>query len=519
MGVSNNPNSPRQKMINLMYIVFIAMMAMNVSSEVLNGFSLVENSLSATMQNAENRNSQVVSNLTDFYKKNPEKVEQWYKEGIKVKSESDSLFNYIEQLKIAIVKDADGKDGNIKDIQHKDNLDAASHVMLAPRSGKGPELRKRIEAYRNSMTALELDTAKRTIIEAMLNTNPPKRPGLNLQSWEATMFENMPVVAATTILTKMQSDIRYVEGEILSTLIRNIDVSDYRVNSIKAMVIPKSQIVMSGMPYEAEIVLAAVDSTQKPEIYVDGKLIKDGFYSKPTGSTGAFPFKGYIQAGERHFEFNTTYYVTQQTVTIASSLMNMLYADKTNEVEISMPGVPSGSITAEITKGKIALTPGTNKWTISGLSEGDAGSTVNIRVNATLSGGKTLTETKEFRIRKMPPPEPFITYKDAKGNTIQFKGGRIPKRALVEASGLQAAIDDGVLYVPYNVTKFQMQFFDGMGNMIPEVSQGANFTQRQKDYIRNLAKGKIFFISDITVVDPSTGTAKSITGSIQVIVN
>ena len=107
-GIANNPNSPRQKMINLMYLVFIAMMALNVSSEVLDGFELVEGSLRTSIDNTSTRNEIVTEELKAYYQTNPEKVREWYEKGTKVKQASDSLYNYVQDLKVRIAQIADG---------------------------------------------------------------------------------------------------------------------------------------------------------------------------------------------------------------------------------------------------------------------------------------------------------------------------------------------------------------------------------------------------------------------------
>ena len=114
-GIANNPNSPRQKMINLMYLVFIAMMALNVSSEVLDGFELVEGSLRTSIDNTSTRNEIVTEELKAYYQTNPEKVREWYEKGTKVKQASDSLYNYVQDLKVRIAQIADGKDADYKE--------------------------------------------------------------------------------------------------------------------------------------------------------------------------------------------------------------------------------------------------------------------------------------------------------------------------------------------------------------------------------------------------------------------
>ena len=130
-GVPKQRVSPRQKMINLMYVVLMAMLALNVSSDVLNGFSLVEDSLNRTTANASEANQAIYKNFEEQMKNNPSKVKAWYDKAQLVKRMSDSLYNYAEELKVRIVRQADGKDGDVRRIRNKEDLEAASTVMLA----------------------------------------------------------------------------------------------------------------------------------------------------------------------------------------------------------------------------------------------------------------------------------------------------------------------------------------------------------------------------------------------------
>lgn len=515
-GVSSNPNSPRQKMINLMYLVFIAMMALNVSSEVLDGFELVENSLRASTDNSTKRNEQVMANLDRAYEANAEKAGEWYNKGIDVKNQSDELFDYIDELKLRIVQGADGKEGDVNDVKQKDNLEAASRVMLAPVVGEGKRLKERLELYREKMSLFVSDPAKKAMFESLLSTEVPRKAGIISGSWEATLFENMPVAAAITLLTKMQNDVRYVEGEVLSTLITNVDEGDYRVNKIEALVIPKSQIVTSGTPYQAQLVLAAVDSTRRPEYFLNGRKLDNEWITLSSG-VGEHQIKGEIVADGQTYTYSANYSVTASTATIAPVLMNFLYESIDNDMEIAMAGVPSGAVTAKLSgHGSIVKKPeGNHIWTVKGLDR-----TISPEVEVILSGnmgGSTITQSKKFTVRPLPPPLPFITYKDANGTTRKFKGGVIPRRNLVEASGIQAAVDDGLLDIPHQVTSFTLTYVDGMGNHIPEVSNSGEFTQRQKDLIRNIARGKRFHINNVKVLDPG-GKPKTVDYPMEIIV-
>ena len=221
MAIKKRPVSPRQKMINLMYVVLMAMLALNVSTEVLEGFSLVEESLNRTTDNSSKQNAAIYGDFEEQMKKNPGKVKQWFEKATQVKQMSDSLFNFAQQLKEEIVHEADGSDGNLKDIRNKEDLEAASHVMLAPGTGKGKRLFDEINKYREHILSLVTDEHQKEIIRGNLTTDLPKNAHAMGKNWQEYMFEGMPVAAAVTLLSKIQSDVRYAEGEVLHNLVSN----------------------------------------------------------------------------------------------------------------------------------------------------------------------------------------------------------------------------------------------------------------------------------------------------------
>ena len=237
MAIKKRPVSPRQKMINLMYVVLMAMLALNISSEVLNGFSVVEESLNRTTANSSKENQVLYDGFAEQMKANPAKVKEWFDKATAVKRMSDSLYNYAQQLKLEIVREADGKDANVFDIKNKDNLEAASHVMLAPGTGQGRRLYNAINSFRERILAMVSDAHQRSIIESNLTTKLPKNAHTMGKNWQEYMFEDMPVAGAVTLLSKLQSDVRYAEGEVLHTLVSNIDMKDIRVNKLSACAI------------------------------------------------------------------------------------------------------------------------------------------------------------------------------------------------------------------------------------------------------------------------------------------
>lgn len=498
--------SPRQKMINLMYIVLTAMLALNVSSDVLNGFSQVEDGLSRSNRTISARNDALYAELQQFNKKNPEKGKQWLDKATQVRSVTDSLYSYIDSLKYEIVKVADGPAADVKNIINKDNLDAASQIMLAPTIGKGKILKGRIDRYRNFITSFIQDPQKRANLESALSTAPYKvKNSIGRKSWQEGMFENMPTIAAVTLLSKLQNDIRYAEGEVLNQMITNVDLGDLRVNLVNAFVVPDSRIVMRGTKYSANIVLAAVDTTQRPVVYVNGQRLNNskGLYEVGTGKAGNYDYSGWIEVTGRdgsitRRDFKSSYTVIDPLATVSATMMNVLYAGINNPISIAVPGVPANSISASMSNGSLVRS-GTG-WIAHPTK---VGAEAVITVTAEMDGQRMTVGSTTFRVRKLPDPMPYIAYNDAKGNPVRYKGGRpFSKTLLLQAKGLSAAIDDDMLNIAYRVLSFETVFFDSMGNAIPEMSSGDNFSERQRTAMRRLQRGKRFYISHVKAIGP-----------------
>lgn len=506
MGANNNRLSPRQKMINLMYIVLTAMLALNVSSDVLDGFTQVHRGLNRSNANYGQRNDAVFNELESLASQNPDKANQWLEKASDVRNSTEALCTYIDSLKQMIVVEADGKDGNPDNILNRDDLESASVVMLSPTNSRGTTLRKRIDTYRDYVVSMIPDSLKRSSIAETLSTADITRSGtLTPSSWEEAKFEQQPVVAAITILTKLQNDILYAEGEALTSLLAQVDAGDVRVNELNAYVLPQSRLVMRGSRYQANIILAAVDTTQRPEIFIEGKALdsSDGTYEVSTGSTGNFTYNGWLEVkhgdgtSTRH-DFESSYTVIEPMATVSATLMNVLYAGIDNPVGISVPGVAMGDISASMTNGTLSRQG--DHWVARPAKVGD---NAVVTVTANMDGRSVTMASTTFRVRKLPDPTPFIAFKDANGTEDHYRGGKPFKKALLLASeGLGAAIDDGLLDTPFTVESFETVFFDSSGNAMPEVSQGASFSPRQKQQFQRLSRGKRFYISRIRAKGP-----------------
>ena len=482
------------------------MLALNVSSDVLNGFSQVEDGLTRSNRTITLRNQALIDQLQAFCDKNPEKGMVWLKKAKEVHRATEDLYQYIDSLKYAIAVEADGDDANVKEIRNRDNISAAANVMLPPTSNEGARLKATIEAYRKFVVTFLNDSAKVSSVNRVLTTETSANRGIAKdKSWEQSMFGDMPVVAAETLLTKLQGDIRFAEGEVLQTLITNVDLGDVRVNKLSAFVVPNSRIVMRGSTYTADIVLAAVDTTSLPQVYVNGALLGQGrsVYEVGTSRAGNYDYSGYIEvpAGDgslSRYDFQSSYTVIDPMATISATMMTVLYAGINNPLSIAVPGVPSNAISATMTNG--TLTRHGDQWI---ARPGKVGSESVVTVTATIDGRQQKVGSTSFRVRKLPDPMPYIAYPDANGGENRYKGSKpFSKTLLLQAQGVSAAIDDDLLNVAYRVISFETVFFDSMGNAIPEVSNGDKFSQRQRDSFRRLNRGKRFYISKVRAVGP-----------------
>jgi len=520
MAIKKRPISPRQKMINLMYVVLMAMLALNVSTEVLNGFSIVEESLNRTTGNSSKQNKAIYDTFAEQMKKNPQKVKFWYDKAQEVRQMSDSIYNLATELKTAIVREADGKDGDIHNIRNKEDLEAANQVMLAPGSGRGGELYNAINSFRQRMLTMVTDEKQKQIIASNLTTELPKDALTMGKNWQEYMFESMPAAAAVTLLSKLQSDVRYAEGEVLHTLASNVDVKDIRVNLLDAFVIPNSRTIVRGDRFSARIVMAAVDTTQVPNIYIGGQKVNlnDGLYETVCSRTGDFTLKGYMETVNGNGDlirrdFSQDYTVVDPSATVSADLMNMLYAGYNNPISVSVPGVPSSKVQASMTNGTLQSV-GPGKYI---ARPSKIGQDATITVVSTNTGRPQQMGQYTFRVRKLPDPTPYISMKDEHGNPVRYKGGGLAKAQLVAASNIGAAIDDGILDIAFRVQSFETVFFDNMGNAVPMASEGASFSGRQKDTFRKLARNRRFYISRVTVVGPD-GLTRTLQNPMEVIV-
>ena len=298
---------------------------------------------------------------------------------------------------------------------------------------------------------------------------------------------------------------------------KDVKLVELNVSEMNAFVIPEKTTLYAGERFNSQVVMAAIDSTQRPEIYVNGSRLQaaDGRYSFTASGVGEHQFNGYIlmkgKDGEeirRNFSQKYTVLPVPNSATVAADLMNVLYAGYANPISISVPGVPANAISASMSSGSF-VSKGNGHFV---ATPSAVGRDVTIHVTARDKGQVHSLPPFVFHVRKLPDPTAYIAM-----GTDRFRGGGLAKANLMGATGIHAAIDDGLLDIPFKVVGFETVFFDNMGNAIPLASAGASFSARQREEFRKLYRNRRFYISHIRAVGPD-GIMRTLPSVMEVIV-
>jgi len=384
MGAKNCPETPRQKMINMMYIVLTAMLALNVAAEVLEAFRVVDASLLQTLQAVDMQNNQIYSSFEQAYAENPTKVIEWKTKADEVRQQTTDIISYVSKLKDDLVEysgcELVTEDNPIKDegyyhvkvtgetveVGKKDDLNGPSEMMITQK--KADELKQVVTDYRNflvSMVAEEDNDLRETILKELETSDPTKasKDEADYTTWESEHFEDKPLIAVMTLLSKIQIDVKNSEANIIKYLYSEIDAGSFKFNRLGAQVIANSNVVLMGDKYEAAVFLAAEDTTQQPQIFINNREaeVKDGkaTYIGSTDKPGVFKWSGLIKyktpAGIiKSYPFEQEYQVAKPNVTMSASKMNVFYRGLENPFEVSGGAIPNENLQVEMTNGKVS---------------------------------------------------------------------------------------------------------------------------------------------------------------------
>ena len=493
---------PRQKMINMMYLVLTAILALNVSKEVLDSFVRLDLDLVRSERAHELRSATEYASFERSAAEIPEKYREPFAQAAQIRGHADSLVGHIERLKAMVIAECEGlpmeqvfqkniSGGDslmaIAEIQRKDDRDALTYMLVgsepaAPKQGvnTASDLKARVETFREQLKSVTGDREPRitAALDRLFDLADQRDASGTLNNWESLNFYDVPVVAGIASLSKLQADVRSAENDVIKWLHNSVEADIYKVDRLMAAVIPQSDHVLVGDSFRADVFLAAYDSRNSPEIFFgDGRLDigPDGRarLCLPAGALGEQKGEGMIRFkgpnGPMEFPYVVDYQVIAPTLVASPTKMNVLYRFVENPVELSVPGVTGDRVAATITNGGIVR--GRNgEW----VAKPGAASTAEVYAAVTLpEGGTRRIGPVHFRVKDLPPPAAFIAGKTSTDRTIR-------KSELIAVNYLIARLVDSEFDVKFKVTSFELQIYRG-ASLIPHTVNGNTFDEDIKE--------------------------------------
>lgn len=539
---------PRQKMIGMMYLVLTALLAMNVSKDILDAFIVVNDGI-------ENSTGSFADKTSIYYSKfaaaalDSETAKPFKVKADKVKVMSDDLYKYIGDLKKHLIGSTDklpegSPDSlyNIKNVQSKDNYDMPTLLMglaepATPKDGEwsAVDLRKKINKFQGDLLDLfkedkEIQAVMKKSL-AVLDTEDFGVVNGTKETWETGNFYHVPLAAVVTILSKIQSDVRSAEAEAVAKLYENIDASGVSFSKVDGFAYARKAYVMDGDTFAAQVFTAAYNDLDNPEIFIgkydsaavvngetdESKIMKGakgedwaaykngGWYELKSVEAG----KGYLKVkegvgvhdwggiikvktkkGPKIYPFQNTFEVGKPSLAISADKMNVFYIGVDNPVSIAAPMpnfTASGQGLSKSGKGWVVRpsTPGTMKITVTGVDE--------------LTGNKVNLGSSEFRVKRIPDPKAYCGGKSGSESIklIQMKS----------ASTVVAKMENFDFDIQVNVNSFM--FSTTKAGEVQEVKVSGNkLDSRCQSMIDGAKKNQKFFIEQIQCKMPDGSTRK-----------
>ncbi len=514
-----------------MYLIFLALMALNVSVEVLDSFPLINESIEQTNRNFEMKVDMVYDDFNEQRLLFSEQhVSPFYGQALHVQVLADSLVNYIRNNRTEMLarvnnipfEEADTMD--LMDSRRKDDYSISSRFWLVEGS-EDPSARDGGPGSRAFTLKGMIENFKNEIDSILALHGQSRPPGLDVEgpfyvqdrpvTWQQLTFDRVISVAVATNLNRIVTEVRNAEFDAVSMLYELITAGDFRFDEIAARVVPRSQIVMQGDYYEAEVFVAAYDTRQDPEVLVDGIgriPVSDGVgrLRIPAGSPGSRQHSGVIRvtspAGivEEH-RFSASYTVERPMATVSADAMNVFYIGVDNPVSISAPGVPTENIRTSISSGAdlirqpdgsyiVRLTPGTRE--------------VSITVNAVV--GDQVRNMGVSRFRGMTVPDPIAM-------VAGRRDGRIDRQVLRAAAGIAPRMEGFLFDMRFEIASFRMTTTIA-GEFRSYQSEGSRFTEDMLSVFDNARSGQEITFRDIITRPGPDGTTRNL-GAIAFTIN
>ena len=490
------PREPRQKMINMMYLVLTALLALNVSSEILNAFKTVNSSLEATNKVVTASTQEIMTSLKAKMTEDGtrERAQIWYPHAEKAQQMSTDLYNYIQKFKDQIYKEA-GADFAKGDSSYKDdNLDIATRIMVE--HGGGKELYNKLDQYKKNMLAIDPKIAAQFGNSLPINLAKPKTHNKGNKTWEDAYFRMTPTVAAITILSKFQNDVKTSENKVISFCHEQVGKVDVIQDAFAAIAIANTTNALPGQEIEITAGVGGFSTKISPKINIGGQSMtigEDGaahykFKADRLGSNSVPVNIQYTDQNGKVQNITKTveYVVGQSNAAVQLDKMNVLFIGVDNPITISGSG-SADRLEARISGGGGQLI-GTGAKRFVRVSQ----ETDDCVITVTTPDGKATPI--RFRVRSIPDPTPMV------GNS---ESGDVTTAAFRSQAGVRAFVKNFFYETQFNVTQFRITG-DGAGfeEGIDEANNTGAVWNEAKRIISKCRPGSYIYIDNIYAVGP-----------------
>ena len=543
--MSGAKETPRQKMIGMMYLVLTALLALNVSVEVLDAFTTVNDGLENTYSSVDKKINDYYNTFEQQYDKQPEKAEKYWNKAQEIRTKTDELINFIERdIKLALLLQnngvteevlfnpekeeetvildtemADFKKNrrvfhkiNFDNLAGKDKHDAVTAFMIE--QGHAEILRKKIEEYRQYVVVALDSVGVADFGEHIgLITDGQYFAGSGEPlTWEMKNFNHVIIPAAISILNEIVGEVQTTEYDAISELYKNIGASDFKFNTLEAKVFPKTTYVLKGQDYEADVFIVASDDTKEFDAkYAQG--VKD--FSKasanaikkvssqkgivkikvPTNAEGEQSLAGVIEmknpvTGEiEPYPFQTSYTVAPPSANVTPTKMNVMYRGLENPIAISAPGFTANQINVEVTNGELVNNNGEYF-----VKPGNESNETTVTVSTTIDGKKVILDNCNFRLKRTPDPVPVLNGRTNDKFTkeeILATGGFVLTMPDFDFEGYNSEV------IAYDVSTIVAGYLKPIKGI-----KGRKFNKEVEELIKGARRGQRINIENIRVKSP-----------------
>ena len=522
--------SPRQKMIGMMYLVLTAMLALNVQREVLDAFVVLDEGNQRSLNGITESNAALFGQLKFANSVDAEKVGPYFSAGLAVRSASDSLILWMENLRLQLVQEEEGVEAHeadtlqLKFTKKLDKYDASTRILIGQKddgsTGKARSLHSHLDEYVHNINQT-LDAHNIAPLESPFDFSEQPVDG-ELESWEVFTFYDTPLAACVAMLHKLETDVRSTEFSALSSLLAQISVDDIPVDTVLARVIPASNYVTLGESYKADIFLGAYSTTSEPVVLIgdvdeNGYLIGEGtplnvadgighFETKPQ-SQGLHSYTGEVRITDkqgqiRRYPFRQEYLAAKPTAVVSPTAMNVMYIGPDNPLDVSVPGIPDDKLVVSVTGGNTVSKVSAGKYICKLRPQTPR--TVQVNVSARMDDGTTRSfGSLTFRARPLPDPKVRIT--------DIYQDGKLTLTDLKSFGGIKAEYDKNFEFagLPLKVKSFTVQF-EKNGEIRERDVTGRSINQTVKQWLDGASRrGTLIRFKDILIEDVNGTVTKA----------